>query len=81
MWLLHSLCASYLSKICKIEKPNMIISGPEEEILTITKNKEIFRKQNIVILSPDYKNVKICSDKMKTYEKLEEYILEAETVD
>jgi carbamoyl-phosphate synthase large subunit len=62
-----------LIKICKIEKPNMIISGPEEEILTITKNKEIFRKQNIVILSPDYKNVKICSDKMKTYEKLEEY--------
>jgi len=62
-----------LLKICKIEKPDMIISGPEEEILTITKNKEIFEKQNILIFSPNYEIVKICTDKLRTHQKFQEF--------
>ena len=54
-------------RICKIEKPNMILSGPEEEILTLSKNKNIFEKQNILVLCPDYKDVLVCVDKQKTY--------------
>ena len=36
-------------RICKIEKPQMILSGPEEEILTLTKNKKWFSQQNILV--------------------------------
>jgi carbamoyl-phosphate synthase large subunit len=55
-------------KICEIEKPKAIISGPEEEILTLSKNKNLFEKKNILVLVPDYKTAKICADKVATYE-------------
>lgn len=54
-------------KICDIEKPKAIISGPEEEILTLSKNKKIFEKRKIIALVPAYKTVKICIDKITTY--------------
>lgn len=54
-------------KICDTEKPNMIISGPEEEILTLSKNKKLFKKRNVLLLCPDYKAVEICADKVKTW--------------
>lgn len=54
-------------RICIIEKPEAIISGPEEELLTLSKNKKIFEKKNIIVLVPDYETVRICADKMATY--------------
>ncbi len=57
-----------LLKICNIEKPKAIISGPEEELLNFSKNKKIFEKKGVLVLAPDYQAVKICSDKMATYE-------------
>jgi len=54
-------------KICSIEKPNAIISGPEQEILTLSKNKKLFGERNILVLVPDYETVKICADKIATY--------------
>jgi len=57
-----------LLKICKKEKVDAILSGPEEEIINIAKNKEIFLKEGIVPIVPDYETVKITYDKLKTYE-------------
>jgi len=53
-------------KICKTEKPDAIISGPEEEILRFSKNKDLFKDIDAKIICPDYKSVKICFDKLKT---------------
>jgi len=55
-------------KICKKEGIKAIISGPEEEITAISKNKNIFLKEGILPIVPDYDTVKICADKIKTYE-------------
>jgi len=54
-------------KICETEKPKAIISGPEEEILALSKNKKLFEKRNIIVLVSDYKTAKICADKVATY--------------
>jgi len=56
--------------ICDKEKPDAIISGPEEETLTLSKNKEQFKKKNILVLCPDYDTVILCSDKLKTHQAL-----------
>lgn len=63
----HGSDANFLEKIleiCDIEKPNVILSAPEEEIKVLSKNKKLFEEKNILILSPDYETVKICIDKL-----------------
>lgn len=57
-------------KICEKEKPNLILVGPEEEILVLAKNKKIIEKKGAILLCPDYETVAICSDKFKTYKFL-----------
>src|SRR3989339_73300 len=52
--------------ICRIEKPDAIISGPEEEMLTLAKHKKYFAKLGTLVLVPDYSAVKICADKLAT---------------
>jgi len=54
-------------KICEIEKPDAILSGPEEEILTLSKNKGLFAERDTLVLCPNYETVKICADKLETY--------------
>jgi carbamoyl-phosphate synthase large subunit len=53
-------------RICDTEKPDAILSGPEEEILVLSKSKNLFAERNILVLSPDYDTVKICADKIET---------------
>lgn len=55
-----------LLDICDIEKPQAVISGPEEEVLTLSKNKRHFAKRGVLVLTPDYKSVAICADKLAT---------------
>ena len=55
-----------LLDICDIERPHAIISGPEEEVLTLSKNKRHFTKRGVVVLTPDHEAVAICADKLKT---------------
>lgn len=55
-------------KISKKEHINGIISGPEEEILSLSKHKELFIKEDILPLVPDYESALICSDKFKTFD-------------
>lgn len=61
---------SFIPKILEIakkERVNAILSGPEEEILQLAKNKSVFLKENIIPLVPEYKSALICFDKFKTY--------------
>lgn len=55
-------------EICDMENPRAIISGPEEELLPLAKNKNLFQKKGVIVLTPDYETVKICADKIATYE-------------
>lgn len=57
-------------KICDTEKPDAILSGPEEEILVLSKNKGLFAERNILVLCPDCDTVRICVDKIETYKAL-----------
>jgi carbamoyl-phosphate synthase large subunit len=59
--------------ICDIEKPNAILSGPEEEMLVISKNKRLFESRNVLALCPDYDTVKLCANKMEAYEMFRRY--------
>ena len=66
--------ANFLNKlleICEIEKPDIILSGPEEEIITLSKNKKPFEEKNILVLCPDYETVKICTDKLLSHKFFE----------
>lgn len=49
--------------ICEIEQPDAILAGPEEELLILTKNRDLF--EGIVLLCPDYNTIKICYDKIE----------------
>jgi carbamoyl-phosphate synthase large subunit len=60
-------------KICEAESPNAIISGPEEEILVLSKNKGLFSEKGILVLCPDYDAVRICADKLETCKMLRSY--------
>ena len=52
-------------RICDIEKPNLILPGPEEEIIPLSKNKKLFNNKGVLVLCPDYETVKKCSDKLE----------------
>lgn len=43
-----------------------ILSGPEEEILSLSRNRSLFEKMNCVLLMPKYEEVMICADKLET---------------
>ena len=63
--------SGFIDRILEIalsEKVDAIITGPEEELITFSKNKALFEKNGILVLCPDDRAVDICSDKMKTYE-------------
>ena len=53
-------------KIIKKERPDAILSGPEEELLALSKNKKVIEKEGTLVLCPDYESVSICVDKEKT---------------
>lgn len=60
-------------KICHVEKPNAILSGPEEEISVLSKNKRLFEELNVLVLCPDYDTVRVCADKAETYKMFKRY--------
>jgi carbamoyl-phosphate synthase large subunit len=53
------------------EQPNAILSGPEEELLTLSKNKGRIEERGTLLLCPDYEYVEVCADKKKTNEVFE----------
>jgi carbamoyl-phosphate synthase large subunit len=65
---------SFITEILKTidkEQPDAILSGPEEELLTLSKNKSRIEERGTLLLCPDYKYVEICADKKKTNEVFE----------
>lgn len=61
-------------KIINEVKPDWIISGPEEEILILAKNKNIFDKYNVKLFHPSYSTLEIISDKYKSYSFFKEHM-------
>lgn len=62
---------SFISKILEISKKehvNAILSGPEEELIQIAKNRSVFLKEDIIPLVPEYESASTCYDKFKTYD-------------
>jgi len=60
----------FITEICKIidkEHPDAILSGPEEELLVLSKHKELLHNKGVLLLCPDHESVEICSDKCKTH--------------
>lgn len=60
-------------KICDAEKPSAMLSGPEEELLVLSKNKGLFAERGVLVLCPDYETVKVCADKLETGRALKSY--------
>lgn len=56
-----------LLKICDLEKPDAVISGPEDEIIAISQNSELFEKKGILALVSSYEGAKTAADKIETY--------------
>jgi len=54
-----------LMRICKKEKVNVILPCSDEEILALSKDKELFNGQGISLPIPDHKLVLRASDKWK----------------
>lgn len=64
----------FITEILKIidkEQPDAILSGPEEELLTLSKNKGKIEERGTLLFCPDYESVEICADKNKTNELFE----------
>ena len=62
--------SDYIKEMLKIidkEKPSAILSGPEEETITLSKNKDLIEGRGVLVLCPDYDSVEICMNKIKTY--------------
>ncbi|KAF5083763.1 ATP-grasp domain protein [anaerobic digester metagenome] len=60
----------YISSIVKIvetEKCDAILSGPEEELLSLSYNRSKIEKLGCILLSPQHNSVLICTDKYNTY--------------
>jgi len=60
-------------RICEVEKPDAMLSGPEEELLVLSQNKDLFAESGVLLLCPDYDAVKACADKLATYRVLQSY--------
>lgn len=60
-----------IKKIIKKEKVNLILPGSDEESLLIAQNLE--QKKNITIANSSFKTLKVLSNKIETYKKLEKH--------
>jgi len=58
-------------EICDKEKVNAVISGPEEEVLVLSKHRKVFEERNILLLIPDFQTAKLCADKLATHQFFE----------
>ena len=61
-----------LIKICKKEKINFIIPLVDDELLTLAKNKERLRGENIIVCINDASKIELVQDKYKLYNFLKE---------
>lgn len=65
---IHDLLA-----ICKKEKIDAIIPGGEEPLLLLSRNKEIFEQKDILLAINSIKVIKLCTDKIKTFNYLRDH--------
>jgi carbamoyl-phosphate synthase large subunit len=58
--------------IAKKTKSTFIISGPEEEIITLSANRDIFNNSGITIFHPPIETLEIVTNKKKLHEALKD---------
>ena len=63
-------------KICDKEKIDILIPGNADEILSISKNIELFNSRNIKTTISNFNNLNIILNKEKTYSKLKKIGIE-----
>ena len=71
----HGDSSKYITKIIKLIKKykiNLIIPTSDEEALNLSKNRSKIEKLGVTLVATEYKNLKIFSDKAKTYQKMSE---------
>jgi len=56
--------------ICKKEDIKAVLTCIDPEIELLAKNKELFEKNNILLLTPSYNSAKLCFDKYEFYKFL-----------
>lgn len=61
-----------LMELIDKERPNALVSGPEEELLTLAKNKKLVESKGTLVLCPDEKYVEICMNKEKLHQSFKE---------
>jgi carbamoyl-phosphate synthase large subunit len=59
-----------LLQICDVKNANLLLLGPEEELLAVSRNKQLFEKRSVLPLCPDFETVRICIDKLETFKML-----------
>jgi carbamoyl-phosphate synthase large subunit len=57
-----------LIKIIDRESPQAILSGPEEELLVLSKNRDLIEERGVTLLCPNHESVKICANKERMHE-------------
>lgn len=57
-------------KICEKENINLVLTLIDPEIELLSKNRDIFDKRNILLITPDVKTAELCFDKYKMYQYL-----------
>lgn len=59
---------NFIKEIIKIideERPDAILSGPESELIPLSRNKKIIEAKGTRLLCPDYEYIECCADKIK----------------
>lgn len=59
-----------LLDICKKENVKVLIPGSEPELKKISENRQLFKKNNILLLINDARIIKLCMDKWETHKFL-----------
>ena len=62
---------NYIKKmleICRKERPDLLVSGVDPELLPLSKSKPEFEKLGVRVVLSDPKGIEISQDKAKTYE-------------
>lgn len=62
----HPDFTGFIKEIVKNDGCNAILSGPEEEILSLSRNRSFFEEMNCILLMPEYDDAVICADKSET---------------
>jgi len=62
----HPDFIDFIKGIVKNDACNAILSGPEEETISLSRNRSFFEEMDCTLLMPEYDDAIICADKTET---------------